>query len=241
MALATSTILGLAAAAGSAGLSMYNTSRTASQQDAEAAKGIRTQAGIQQRADQRVNQEVSNLEASTNADEKAAREADFMQQLRLAASKTNAGLDGSIGGEAFQASAAGARGDLQRQGAETAGLLAGIDAPALQRQGEGFGFGRLGTDISLIGRESSGQDWLTQLRTAAIKRNPWMDVGAALLGGAANGMAGKGLGPGDSFFKTGLPTKDMSKGFMPGAWPQGIPMPSNDQIIQAMRHGLGGT
>lgn len=209
----------LAMLLGGGALSAYNTNQVASAQDREAARGIRRQAEIQQRADRRVNEEVSSLESSTNADEKAARTADFLRALISARAKTESGLSGREGGEAFQKSAATAREDLQTQGQTSAGLLAGIDAPALQRQGEAFGYGRLGTDINLLGRESSGQDWITQLRTASIRRNPWLDLGSSLLTGTAMGAAGKAA---------------------PAiAWPTAKP-PSNDEIIAAMRgYGMG--
>ena len=34
--------------------------------------------------------------------------------------------------------------------------MARADAPGMQRQGEGFGFGKLATDIGLMQRESRG-------------------------------------------------------------------------------------
>lgn len=191
MALTTGTALALAAAAAAG--QYYNTQQTAKRQDREAAAGIRTQAGIQRRADARVNEEVERLESSTAEDERATRTNEFMQQLRTARGTTERGLEGVGLGDAFQAAAAGARSDLQRQGETTAGQLATIDAAGLQRQGEGFGFGNLATDLGLISRESGGQQFLTDLRTRAIRRNPLIDAGSAFLGGVAGGL-GAGAG-----------------------------------------------
>jgi hypothetical protein len=76
---------------------------------------------------------------------------------------------------------------------DTAGLMAGIDAPGLQRQGEGFGYGRLATDINLLGRESQGNNFIDELMVnIARRRNPGLDAAAALLSGLGKAGAGSG-------------------------------------------------
>lgn len=194
MALATSTVVALAAAAAAAGVNQVNTNRTLSRQDAEQASGIRTQSRIQQQGDQKVNEQVTKLEASRSADEKTKRMADYMKSLVGARKKTDEGLQNSALGEDFNALGALASADLAGKGQDRAGLMAGVDAAGMQRQGEAFDFGRLATDVSLIGRESEGQRFLTDLRTRGIRRNPWMDIAAATLQGASSGMAGSGGG-----------------------------------------------
>ncbi|MGH6720047.1 MAG: hypothetical protein ACREER_12075 [Alphaproteobacteria bacterium] len=177
-----------------AGLSAYNTYRTAKRQDSAAADAIRSQGRIQQRADGKVNDEITKLEGSNSADEKAKREGQFLDALYKNKGRIEGGLNTQVGGEAFQKAQSDAKSGVEAYGAENAGLLARIDAPGMQRQGEAFGFGRLATDIGLLGRESSGQAFLDDLRMRSIRRNPWMDAGAGLLSGIGGAMGSDGGG-----------------------------------------------
>lgn len=218
MALATGTALALAGTLAASGMQAYNTNRTLSKQDASAAQGIRDQSRIQQKADVKVNDEVTKLEASRSGDERAQRLTDYMKTLTTARGKTDSGLENIALGDAFNAAGGKAKGDLAATGNRTADLLAGVDAAGLQRQGEANSFGRLATDIGLVGRESQGQKFLTDLRTRSIRRNPWIDAGASALKGLSSG----GFGGGAS---------------TAAAAP--MAMPSNDYLIAAMR-GFGG-
>lgn len=244
MALTTTAYVALALAAASAGAQYHNTTSTARRQDQEAAAGIRTQSGIQQRADARVNEEVERLKTSTAEDERAKRTSDFMTALSNARGKTEEGLDANAGlGSTFGNAATAARGGLNERGATTAGLLAGIDAPGLQRQGEAFDYGNLATDISLFNRESQGAQFLTDLRTRSIRRSPGIDAGAQFMGGLSSGLAGAGgAGAGAGAFASGNPYK----GGIPGksaasGWGSLSSQPTNDQLLAAMRYGMGGT
>lgn len=181
-----------------AGAQAYNTNRTLSRQDAEAAAGIRRQGDIQRRADQRVNAEVDTLAQSTNADERAQRMQDYMKTLAATRQKTEAGLDNEAMGDAFNAAGDKAKGELAAEGQTRANLMAGIDAPGLQRQGEGIRFGNLATDVGLIGRESAGQQFLTDLRVRSQRRNPWLDFAGSAMQGLGQGMATRGASGGVS-------------------------------------------
>lgn len=189
----------LVIAAVSAAASAYNTQRTARRQDSAAADSIRNQSRIQRQADERVNQEVAELEGSTAADERRQRLGEYMQQLRAGDAGLTAGLTPSIGSDAFREDSAAAA-DAVRSGAgRTAGLMSRIDAAGMQRQGEGFGYGRLATDIGLIGRRSRGQEFMDSLRMRSIQRNPWIDAGASVLQSAAGGMGGMGAAAGSGW------------------------------------------
>ena len=108
-----------------------------------------------------------------------------MQTLRTNKGQIEGGLTPNIGGDAFREDAASAAGRVQAGAADSAGLLSRIDAPGLQRQGEAFSYGRLGTDLGLINREAKGQAFMDDLRLKAIRRNPWLDAASSLMGGAA--------------------------------------------------------
>lgn len=203
MALATSTVVALAAAAAAAGLQYQNTVKTANRADAIAAQGIRDQSKAQQKADVKVNETLEGLEGSTMADEREKRLSEYATTLRNAKAQAEGGLDPSMGGDQFAQDIEAAKGDLAAFGADRAGKLATVDAAGLQRMGEGFSFGRLGTDIGLVQRESSGIDFLTGLRAAANRRNPWMDAASTFLGGVATAGAGGALGAGASSAASG--------------------------------------
>lgn len=201
-------------AVASAGVQMYNTNRTASKQDAAQTDAIRNQGRIQKRADERVNQEVSELEQSRSEDERAQRMTDYMGALSKGRDKMLAGLNPTIGSDTFKADSVKAAGQVEQYAGDNAGLMARIDAPGMQRQGEAFGFGRLGTDINMLARESSGQNFIDQLRASRIRRNPWLDAAGQVIGGIGGAYGGGGGMPGGS---TGGFTGGMVPGTGPGA------------------------
>ena len=181
----------------SAGASIYNTNKTASRQDAATAASIRNQSAKQREADARVNEEVQKLQGSTSADERAQRLDQYMTQLRRNRAGQASGLSPVVGSDTFKQDAAGALEGVQNQAGMTAGLMARMDAPAMQRQGEAFDYGHLGTDIGLLSREAKGQQFLDELRMRAVKRNPWLDAFSGLTGAAASGW-GTGIIPENS-------------------------------------------
>ncbi|HDX0958565.1 TPA: hypothetical protein RNT23_002105 [Stenotrophomonas maltophilia] len=167
-----------------AGVQYNETRRTNRRQDQEAAASIRRQGQLQQQADRVVSDEVGKLAASDSNDERAQRLDQYMQVLRRGQRQANSGLEGPVGGASFQADAGAARDAADAAAATTAGLQARIDAPGLQRQGEAFNYGRLATDLGLIGRESAGQSFVDQLRMQRIRRRPEVDLLAGAISGA---------------------------------------------------------
>lgn len=174
----------------SAGASAYNTQRTARRQDQELARGIRTQSAKQRQADALVGEQVKKLEGSRSDDERRKSLASFTEQLARNKKQSEGGLmtPQGVGSQAFQQGQQQARQDVGAYGGQQAGLMARMEAPTYQRMGEGFDRGYLATDINRIGSESRGEDYLTELRTRAIRRNPWIDAAAQI--GMSYGMAG---------------------------------------------------
>lgn len=189
-------IVPLLMTAASAGVSAYNTNKTAKREDRALADSIRAQAGKQKEADARTLNEVSSLEGSSSSDEEAKRMDQYATQLRRNRGNMQvSSLAPGVGGDAFTADAAQAMSNVDGYAGETADLMSRADAPGMQRQGEAFGFGKLATDIGLIQRESRGQAYIDELRRRSIRRNPWLDMGAGLLGAAGSfGMGGGELG-----------------------------------------------
>jgi hypothetical protein len=190
MAIATSTAIALALAAAAAGGQYYNAQHTASRQDQAAADSIRNQSKIQKQADADVNNTVSKLAGSNSAEATAQRLNDYMSTLRRSRANTEAGLSPVIGSDTFKTDAAQAANDASGYAAKTAGLMARMDAPGIQRQQEGFDYGKLSTDLGLVGRQSQGQSFLDQLRLQGIRRNAKIDLASGLLSAGAGAVAG---------------------------------------------------
>lgn len=186
----------LAIAALSTGATVYNQRRTERKQDTQLADSIRRQSGKQKQADAKVADEVKRLEGSTAQDARRQRLADYMASLQRGKVQRDAGLTPTIGSAAFQQGAAQAREGAGQYAGQTADLMSQIDAAGMQRQSEGFGFGKLATDLNLIGREAKSDAWIDGLRLRMIRKNPWIDAAAGIGMGVAGGMMGGGWGSG---------------------------------------------
>lgn len=196
MALATGTIIALAAAAGAAGLNAYNTNQTAKKQDKALATDIRNQGDKRRQGEARTNAEIEKLKLSTSADERQKKLSAYTDAVRKKQGEVTNGLTNGVGGETFQQDAATAADGAMAYGLENADTMSRIDAPIDQRVNEGVAFGNLGIDLDTIAREAQGRHFLDQLRYNSIRRNPWIDAGASMLsaaGGAASGMGGAGV------------------------------------------------
>lgn len=194
--MAAATIVGLALTALAAGTEYYNTEQTAKRQDRQAAQSILDQTNIQKKANARVQQTIQQVQNSNAADARAQRLGQYMQTLQQAKARTTAGLTNPVvGGQAFQADSAAAANQAENYGEQTAGLLSRIDAPAVQRQQEGFDYGQLATDLGALQSQSAGQAFLDRLKQASIRRNAKLDLAAGLMS-AASGAVGSSSGGG---------------------------------------------
>lgn len=199
MAIATSTAIALALAAASAGAEYYNTEQTANRQDKQAAQSILDQTAIEKKANARTQQTLQQIQGSNATDARAQRLADYMQTLNQAKARTQAGLTNPVvGGSTFQADSAAAANQAQNFGTQTAGLLSRIDAPVVQRQQEGFDYGRLATDLSQLQNQSAGTAFLDKLKQASIRRNSKLDLAAGLMSAASGGVSGADGGTGSA-------------------------------------------
>lgn len=205
MAISTGTALALGLAAASAGLQYHNTQRTARRQDQQAAEGIRNQSRVQREADAKVNDKVDELSGSTSGDERRRALDSYVAALRRGRGKTQSGFAPAFGSAAFQEGAEDAALGVEDFGLTRAGLMSRMDAPTLQRQGEAVSTGHLATDIGRIGRESSGQRFIDDLRLRAIRRNAGLDLASGLLS-AAGGAVASGWGSGAAGAEAFAPT-----------------------------------
>jgi hypothetical protein len=192
MAIATSTAIALALAAASAGAGIYNQNRMASQQDRQAAAGIRQQQENQRQANERLNQTLRFQQEAKPEQTRAVIDDQFMRQVQAKLGQAQAGVrQGS--GAAYEDASREAAGKIAQTAATDAGLLARIDSPVVQRQQEGFRYGDLGMDLDILRGNVQGDQFLNNLRMRGIRRNPYIDAAAGIAGGAAQGMmAGAG-------------------------------------------------
>lgn len=171
----------------------YNVSKG---QDEAAAQGIRTQAGHQREADARVAQEVGKLQNSSPEDSQREATDAFMQQLKRTRSQAHGEDTVGATSDAFNTDSARATADVDKYGANRAGILGRINAPGLQRTAENVSRARAGTDLGLIGRASAGDQFLSQLRQSQIRANPWTTAAGQIAGGVGAGMAANAGGSG---------------------------------------------
>jgi len=178
-------------AAASAGASAYNTRRTERRQDRALADKIRTQGRKQQEADARVNAALDTMARSNPAADRAAALSEYVAQLQANRGNLSA-LGGQAGrvSDAYTEAASDAALGVAADTNARAGLMATQDGSGRMREREGRGQSRLGTDIGLIRREAEGLAALDEMRIRNIRRNPWLDAAATVLGA----MAGSGVG-----------------------------------------------
>lgn len=180
----------IALALGSAALGLWNQEQALKRQDRQAAANIRNQAKKQETADARIAQALTAQAASDPADELRQQTNAYIQTLQ--GGQQRGGLTAGPGGysDAYLQDVAAAGEAVDQYGVDRAGLLARMDAPALQRQNEGILFDTLRNDLGMIGREARGQDFIDTLKLKNIRANPWIDALSQAGYGYAMGAAG---------------------------------------------------
>jgi hypothetical protein len=130
---------------------------------------LRRQQAFNNRAGERVSREIQNVAAANPEEERLAAQNDFMAALRKA--KVADGGDDFAApagaSDRFTADVGQARAAAGAEGRALSGNLAAIDAPQYSRIKEGRGLTDTAIDLSLLGGESQGQDFLSQLRLAS--------------------------------------------------------------------------
>lgn len=184
------TAFAVAAALGTA----YNTDQTAKRQDQNAARGIQNQAKVQQDANRRILQTVSDAKKSTSDDERRKANENYLQTVRAKLGSANQGLAARGISKQFDELAGGEAAANDDFGQVLSGLMARMDAPLQQRRNESASYGNLGMDLTRLGSNSSAEDFLTRLRQQSIRRDPWIDFAASAANGYAANYTGGGTG-----------------------------------------------
>lgn len=181
-----------------AAVTTYNTIETQKKQDDQAAAGIIQQQGRQRQADDKVDKAVQELGQSTAQDERRKAYKSYTDALSANKRSSAVGMPEGIGGDAFKQASADATASVDQYGKTNAGLMATIEGAGSQRMNEGFGYGQLGTELNLVGRQAQGDDFINSLKLKGIQRNPWLDFAGGVMTGAGGAMGGAGGGTGNT-------------------------------------------
>jgi len=180
-----------------AGASEYNNRRTARKQDREIAQGIREQAQTRREATQKVNEVVDKTaesDASTFRDERMS-----SMQRAIAGARQKAlnsvNQEGGISDTAAAYQGRAGTGATDYAGA-LAGLFSVMDAAGDQRLSERNLSGDANMDLARLSGDASQSEFLARLRANRHRPNPWINIGAAALSGAGQGIATGAFGGG---------------------------------------------
>lgn len=189
--------VGIALLLASAAANHYNNEQVAKKQDNILAGQIKQQGVRQAEADQAISEALRERTQSTGEQDRASAASQYLDQVRAAQANATQGLGqrGAVS-SAYQQSANDAALGIGDYADKTANLMARIDAPMQQRQREAMAADQLQSNLGLIGRKSAGDDYLAQLRLRSVRPNPWLSAAASLMGGAAQGVAGRAAAAG---------------------------------------------
>lgn len=203
MAIATTTALALAAMA-AAGAQTYNTVQTAKKQDKQAAAGITAQAANQRRANAKITDTIDKVGANDASGARATAGKQYLDQVQASMGKANAGLARKHLNADFDQRAGGAAAANVDYGKQTADLMARMDAPVLQRQGEANLMGNTGMDLSALGSKIQGDAFLNNMAMNGIHRSPYIDFASQALSAYAGSAGGAPRGTGAANGNTGV-------------------------------------
>lgn len=183
-------IAALAASLAGTGIGVAEQQRALRAQDREAARGILQQAELTRQASQRVGDTVRRIEQSSPDSAITERRAAYIDALRRAQPASEQSLP-SVGGvsQRFAEDVAAARAASAAEAANTAGLTARIDAPAVQRLGENQLAADTASQLSLLDDRSRHLDYLTRLRASMKQPNPWVLGAGQALSAFGSGLA----------------------------------------------------
>lgn len=186
------TWVAVAAALVAAGASAYNSNRVAKKQDQAIAQGIREKSKVQRRADAKIADELTSLEKSTSADEQQTTLGQYQDALRGTERQAQAGQALAGLSKEYDAATGAAQGRTSDYLSQVVNSLSRIDAAGLQRQGEGMRMNDLGANLSVLGREGEGIDFLANMRAQGVRRDPAIDAFAAGLNAYGGGLGSSG-------------------------------------------------
>lgn len=176
------------------GATVYNNNRVAKQQDGIAAEGIRKQAENQRQTTARVNRTLEDIGNSRPDGARASVQQTYLDQVQRQMGQARQGLAIRGLSEQYDEMAGAAANDASAYAGTVADLMSRIDAGALQRQAEGNRMSQLDMDMDVDRSRVQGDAFLTDMMMRGVRRNPYLDIAAGAMRGAAAGMGGSGKG-----------------------------------------------
>lgn len=175
-----------------AGTSAVAADQAAKKQDKDAAAGIMRQAELQKEASGEVNKRIQTIAQSNPDAERDTAQAGFMDAIKKA--RANGAPFSTVPGAASSRFSEESAAASDAQGAENTQLAsnsARLLAPSLQRLHEGEGIADTTAQLGLLGSRSAGENFLTRLRIAGRRTNPWISAlgtGLSAYGSASAGQ-----------------------------------------------------
>jgi hypothetical protein len=154
-----------------------NVNQARRRQDREAAEGIRRQGRLSSQADVRVGEQIEDIATSTGESERAEALEGFLNALRTSKESTEGALDPiAAANPRFAERVTGGKERITSAGTARAGRLSRIDPAIFQRMNEAGRIGRTAGDLGELRRQSSAEEFLTQLRVAAERPNEFISL-----------------------------------------------------------------
>ncbi len=167
-----------------------NQNQALRRQDRQAAAGIRRQGRISADAGTRVDEQIADIATSTGEGERADALEGFLNALRTSQSSTEGALGPIAAADPrFAERVTGGKERIASRGTAQASRLSRIDAPIFQRLNEAGRVGRTAGDLNELGRQSSAEDFLTQLRVASERPNELISLLTTIAKGAGSVVA----------------------------------------------------
>ena len=181
---------GLILAAAGAATNTANNYAAARKQDRIAAQGIRRQSDLQREASRRAGQYLEEFSGSTPQAEQAKSLEGFMDALRQSRSSAEGDMPAvGAANPRFAEDVSAGRQQVGQESGERAARMSRIDAPMYQRQREGSQFLRTSADVGELVRQSSAQDFLSKLRVASTRPNPYIGAAGSIMQGVGTAAA----------------------------------------------------
>lgn len=227
------------AAVASAVVSQYNAAQVEKKRNRATVASIQEQQRNQREANKATQENLDKLAQSTPEDEYQGRASDIRNQLRQKQAMALAGIQNTGGGEAVTEMAAAARPTAVGYGDDINRWISGIDAPMLQRQGEGWDRQNVENRLNRLRRDSAQEDALLRLKLAGIRENPWLSMlsqGLSAYAGA-KGFGGNTMSGGS----TGLSNLGGQSAQQFYAFPQSVGTPTmfNPYLMNQSPTGIG--
>lgn len=157
-------------------------------------EALRRNTALNNRAGDRISQEIKTVADANPESERKVAQDDFMEALRKSKTADGGADFGAVpgGSDRFTADVGQARTGAAAEGRNLAGNLAAIDAPQFARVNERRGLTDAATSLSLLEGEGRGQDFLSQLRAARTPGSGLQSVGSGI-SAFGNAFAGRAL------------------------------------------------